>query len=236
MLLDSFWCKIGLCGIGASSANTGAELVGGDDTTARILTTAPNFDFPLITPTPSLEVSQTTEPSQCILLWRFVHLLLGGLLITIYLWHLSIDLSTLFEVSPCHRSSALPISLFSRTSLMARPVMNGLTAFPKVLGLVLLLSSCVQYTSAAAIAIASTESSRLVHPADITDSHVKPTEVVDLRSMISAASLDWPIIPTMNPDLVSWLERERSSSTASGQSAQPPRICLPRRLPQAPKP
>lgn len=97
--------------------------------------------------------------------------------------------------------------------------MNDLTAFPKALGLVLLLSSCVQYTSAAAIAIASTESSRLVHPADITDSHVKPTEVVDLRSMISAASLDWPIIPTMNPDLVSWLERERSSSTASGQRA-----------------
>ncbi|OBW68153.1 MAG: Uncharacterized protein AUREO_017960 [Aureobasidium pullulans] len=57
MLLDRFWCKIGLCGIGGSSANTGAELAGGDDTTARILTTAPNFDFPLITPTPSLEVS-----------------------------------------------------------------------------------------------------------------------------------------------------------------------------------
>ncbi|TIA48652.1 hypothetical protein D6C83_04991, partial [Aureobasidium pullulans] len=25
MLLDRFWCKIGLCGIGGSSANTGAE-------------------------------------------------------------------------------------------------------------------------------------------------------------------------------------------------------------------
>lgn len=136
------------------------------------------------------KVSQTTEPPQCILLWLFVHMLLGGLLITIYLWHLSIDLSTLFEVSPCHRSSTLPIFLFSHTPLMTRPAMNDLTAFPKALGLVLLLSSCVQYISAAAIAIASTESSRLVHPADITDSHVKPTEVVDLRSMISAASLD----------------------------------------------
>ena len=145
-------------------------------------------------------------------------MLLGGLLITIYLWHLSIDLSTLFEVSPCHRSSTLPVFPFSHTPLMTRPAMNDLTAFPKALDLVLLLSSCVQYTSAAAIAIASTESSRLVHPADITDSHVKPTEVVDLRSMISAASLDWPIIPTMNPNLVSWLKRERSSSTSSGQS------------------
>jgi hypothetical protein len=57
MLLDRFWCKIGLCGIGGSSSNTGAELAGGDNTTARILTTAPNFDFPLITPTLSLEVS-----------------------------------------------------------------------------------------------------------------------------------------------------------------------------------
>jgi len=57
MLLDRFWCKIGLYGIGDSSANTRAELAGGDDTTARILTTAPNFDFPLITPSPSLEVS-----------------------------------------------------------------------------------------------------------------------------------------------------------------------------------
>lgn len=165
------------------------------------------------------KVPQTTEPPQCILLWLFVHMLLGGLLITIYLWHLSIDLSTLFEVSPCHRSSTLPIFLFSHTPLMTKPAMNDLTAFPKALGLVILLSSCVQYTSAAAIAIASTESSRLVHPADITDSHVKPTEVVDLRSMTSAAPLDWPIIPTMNPDLVSWLERERSSSTASGQNA-----------------
>lgn len=56
MLLDRFWCKIGLCGIGGSSANTGAELAGGDDTTTHILTTAPNFNLPLITPTPSLEV------------------------------------------------------------------------------------------------------------------------------------------------------------------------------------
>lgn len=57
MLLDRFWCKIGLCGIGGSSSNTGAELAGGDDTTAHILTTAPNFDLPLMTPTPSLEFS-----------------------------------------------------------------------------------------------------------------------------------------------------------------------------------
>ncbi|KAL2027537.1 hypothetical protein VTO58DRAFT_111628 [Aureobasidium pullulans] len=97
--------------------------------------------------------------------------------------------------------------------------MNGLTAFPEVLGLVLSLSSCVQYTSAAAIAIASTESNRVPHPADITDSHVKPTEVVNLRSTISAASLNWAIIPTINPDHLSWLERDRSSSTASGPSA-----------------
>lgn len=97
--------------------------------------------------------------------------------------------------------------------------MNDLTAFPKAPGLVLLLSSCVQYTSAAAIAIASTESSRLVHSADITDSHVKPTEVVNLRSTISAASLNWAIISTINLDHLSWLERDRSSSTTSGQSA-----------------
>lgn len=165
------------------------------------------------------KVSQTTEPPQCILLWLFVHMLLGGLLITISLWHLSIDLSALFEVSPCHRSSTLPIFLFSHTPLMTRPAMNGLTAFPEVLGLVLSLSSCVQYTSAAAIAIASTESNRVPHPADITDSHVKPTEVVNLRSTISAASLNWAIIPTINPDHLSWLERDRSSSTASGPSA-----------------
>lgn len=57
LVSNRFWCKIGLCGIGGSSANTGAELAGGDDTTAHILTTAPNFDLPLMTPTPSLEVS-----------------------------------------------------------------------------------------------------------------------------------------------------------------------------------
>lgn len=120
--------------------------------------------------------------------------------------------------------------------------MNDLTAFPKALGLVLLLSSCVQYTSAAAIAIASTESRRLVHLADITDSHVKPTEVVDLRSMISAASLDWPIIPTMDPDLVSWLGLNAKGRPLQLlvrvplQPLQPPQMCLPRRLPQALKP
>jgi len=58
MLLDRFWCAIGLCGTGPKNANIGAELAGTDMAAAHILTTTPpNFDLPLVTPKSPPQVS-----------------------------------------------------------------------------------------------------------------------------------------------------------------------------------